>query len=742
MADTESHVGRTTLVDYEEVQRIVELSRDSGDLARIKDTLEPLASVDDRSRTARENLFLYRSLGTLYAELTMDHEAVQCFQQAFQHDSRDRRVLEALASIVLRDPTIDATMPVLNRLLVHHRYDLEPGVVADVYTGIARHQHHLGELKNAEAAYEKALDSRPGDMDVINGLLAVAEAAGDEKAVLAVRERLLTTLQRPEDRAAVLVAIGDDYLSKMNDMPRAMDAYQRALNECETSQPALMRLAEIAIKGEDWKKAVECLSTLGAIVEDDAKKLKFFSQAAIIYRDRLQEHRRAVQTFNKILDIEATQVDAFKGLVALLQDMEAWKELEKNILRMLERLEGLDPRPAQLEAGLLRLLGELRVKQLEDFRGAIESYARLSSMFPDELSFHQILAELYGRYEDTLDEAVNENRRVIELTAGRELAPVHALAGLYHRLERYDEALCIYRVLDYMGQTDEEGKKIVQQFNQAIAPRIQTPFTQDVWDRVRPEYLDSTLVELFTVVHEPLIEPFAHDLDHYGLREKKARLDLGEKTLFSSTYQAILNTLQFTNVPPVYVNPNQQGMINGTLFPPGFLIGEDMLRGRDQREIAFICAKSLVLFRPEFFLSHVCSLRGPKVLKFILFTIIKTFRPDFNLELNRQMQAISKFLKKLHPSQQERCTNLVSKILDDGSPDLDFWVEAIEDTANRVSLLFCDDLPTVKELLAAEESSLGSRDASARISSLLTWAISDEYMELRRFIGLDIESRA
>src|SRR5690606_25177918 len=119
-------------------------------------------------------------------------------------------------TLVLDGMGSDHTLPVLTRLLVHHRYELRASFVSRVYKAIADHYQAAGELDAARVAYEKALEARPGDMDIINSLLGIAEESGDDAAVLEVREKLLTTLTNAESRAAVLVAIGDDYIKKFS----------------------------------------------------------------------------------------------------------------------------------------------------------------------------------------------------------------------------------------------------------------------------------------------------------------------------------------------------------------------------------------------------------------------------------------------------------------------------------------------------------------------------------------------
>jgi len=728
---------RAEIVDYHEVRDVVETALESGDLARVKDTLEPLTEQDDRTRTASQNLFVYSTLGQLYEEIQMDQEALNAYVKAYEHDNRDRSALIALSRAMFDNPEADQTLTVMTRLLVHHRYSLNAPMVARVYSTIAAHHQATGDLEKARTAYEKALEVTPGDMDLINALLGVAEESGDSEAVQAVRERLLTSLTNPESRAAVLVAIGDDYLEKLDDLPKAVEAYERALAECSTSIPALSRIADLSEQQGEWQRAVRALQTLGEVDHTAEDKVEHLDRAATIYREQMNASALAIQVYNKILDIAPTELDSFKTIARMLMDEEDWEQLEENYVRMIERQKEVRGDQNVLVV-LYRNLGELRLDQLDNPEAAAEAFQAASDLVPDEMQFHETLAELYARNDETLEKAVREHREILRLAPDR-LDSVDALATLYRRLERFDDSLCIFRVMDALDRADEEGKRIVERFSTHRAAEVDTVFDDEIWKEfIYPEFLVQDIAEVFALAQPALLELFAHDLEHYDLREKDARFDLESPSFFSKTYKRIVKSLGQRELPAVYIDPSLSTMRNGYLYPPAFLVGKGMLSNREEREIAFVIAKQLTLFRPEFFLTEF---GGLKVLEGVLYTIFKTFKPELNVEMSKNMQRIAKHLnKKLPEAARTKLEALISRILEEGTAiNLKLYIEAAEDAANRAGFIFCDDLPTVRSLLSEEEKPLGNRDVGNRFGSLLMWAISEEYMELRRRLGVDID---
>lgn len=727
---------RAEIVDYAVVREEIRLSLETGNLARVKARLEPLAEQPDATRSASENLLLYSTLGRVYDEVEMADEALHAFQVAYSHDTRDLHALEALAREIMVAPESDATLPVLNRLLVFHRYELRPSAVARIYDAIARHHQSGGDLDAARTAYEKALEATPGDMAVINALLSVAQEAGDSEAVQAVRERLLTSLTNAESRAAVLVAIGDDYLAKLNDPVRAIDAWERALAECATSVPALTRIADLAVGNEEWTRAVRALQTLGEVEEGVEERVVALDRAATIYREQLDSSAMAIAVYNKILDLQPSAFEAFKIIAQLLEAEGDHGALEQNYVRMLERQKASHAGPEVLEV-LYRALGQLRAEQLGDVRGAAEALQAASDLVPDELSYHVVLSELYSQLDDLLDNAVHEHREILRLAPDR-LESVDALATLYRRLERFDESLCVFRVLEALGRSGDEGRRIVERYSTHRAAKLEGVLDSEVWEQaLYPDFLERSVGGILALAQPALLELFAHDLEHYGLREKDARFDLNDDTFFGRIYKSVIKTVGTPEMPPVYVDKSRTGMRNAYLYPSAMLIGSDLLSGRQEREIAFIAAKAMTLYRPEFFLTQF---GGHGVLEGVMYTIFKTFRPDLNIEMSKNMQRISKDLeKKLKLDAQKQIKVLIDHILDSGvAVNLKLFIEGAEDTANRAALLLCDDLPTARTLLEQETEPLGKRDANERFGSLLMWTLSDSYMALRKRLGLSI----
>ncbi len=214
---------------FSEIERLSKIALEAGDLVKLQNMLLPLLREDDRSRSVSENLFIYRTLGTIYEEQGQHAESLIAYEQAHGYDARDFETLNTLVDAELKKDVTAQDEHKMLELMIFHREMLKPALVTRIFKAMGDARREKGELSQAREFYEKALDVRPGDMDLINAIIQVSEASGDEDAIKAAREKLLDMMTAPESRAAVLVSIGDDYLNRLKDEQKL---------SCSTKKPS------------------------------------------------------------------------------------------------------------------------------------------------------------------------------------------------------------------------------------------------------------------------------------------------------------------------------------------------------------------------------------------------------------------------------------------------------------------------------------------------------------------------
>ena len=65
---------------FSEIERLSKIALEAGDLVKLQNMLLPLLREDDRSRSVSENLFIYRTLGTIYEEQGQHAESLIAYE--------------------------------------------------------------------------------------------------------------------------------------------------------------------------------------------------------------------------------------------------------------------------------------------------------------------------------------------------------------------------------------------------------------------------------------------------------------------------------------------------------------------------------------------------------------------------------------------------------------------------------------------------------------------------------------
>ena len=723
----------TEINTFSEVRRLSQVALETGNFTRLQTLLVPLLREDDRSRSADENLFIYRTLGVVYEENGQKDEALLAFEQAYHFDKRDFKSLEARVENELTKTPAEVDTGLLLEFLVFHRSSLKNSVVMRIFRAIGESHRVSGDYEAARECYEKALEARPGDMEIIHALLDISKASGDDDAVIKAREKLLASMTSAESRAAILVSIGDDYLNIKKDEQRALETYEEAILECNTSIAALQRILVVAEHKGDWDRCLSACETLVKAASEEDEKAKYLLKMAAIFEKNLHNSKRAIQLFNDVLDLKPDQLDVFKAILAMLQAENDFAGMEENYERMIERQRKVSPINTKLLAMLCKNLGDIRLRQFNNIPGAASAYQIASDLFPDKPEFHMYLAKLYAVNDDTLEKAIYENRQILRLMPNC-FDAVKQMAECHVRLNHIDEALNIYRVLSALGNDTPEGSKMIDRFQPVDVPVIQRAFTDAQWKRIRPNTLNTDFCEILSLTAKALWKCFTNELSLYGL-SKHDRVDLNAPTLFSRTLKNAQQALGFADLPQIYRWDKKAGILNAYIEERAFLVHSTMFSGKTEQEVAFATAKSLLLMRPEFyFMQHI----GPSLDK-IFPAIFKTACPQLNLELKEDQMRIQRVLEKvLSPNELARIAQIVKQILANKQYNVNLFVESVEDYANRVGLIFCDDPRVIEKMLAEESRPFSKRDIKSRLGSLLLWALSDDYAELRASLGIKV----
>ncbi len=738
VAGHSTHSLTADLVDFGIARgKVVDLiANDEGDHAL--ELLGQLARWPDSTRHLEDNVWLYELSGRLQQQAGDSESALESYARGFALEPRHRTLVEAYADLLFEMNRFEEGLRVVQQLLLHHKRDLPPVELAGIYRRLGASYEALRHFPKARTAYEKALEQDQADQLALTGLLRVVSEVAEPTEVIRVRQKLVRSLREPAQRSIALLALGDDWRNEFNDSGRALDVYEQALQEDPQNRAALQRIARVGTEVGDWRRVSRAYFTLAELSEDMSEKADWIVRASVVARDELWEADKALNGFRAALKLDPSRLDAFKAVTSLLVDGQKWEDLEQAYLQVITDNVQRGATNDRVLSVLWQKLGDLYRLHLDREKDAVFAYSQAADRLPDNMGLHAAVVNLAEVNVDHLDKAVHHLREMMRLSDD-DGPLLERLGKVYMRQKAFDRALCVYRALAYVGMPlDEKAKGFVDRFDTAMFRPIETKLTPSVLKQfIYHEEMDNDLSMLFGALKAGLDEWTGEDKAKYGLK-RKDRVKVDEPLAFNNIYRSIGQSLGWETLPELWHKPDQSGLINGALVPEGLIAGQELLGSGREEFMAFIIAKQLFLFLPPFYLA---SIRPPTDLKIFLQLAAIHVRPDIqpgNLDKGSEsaLKAIKKRVRGKDFEQMKKAIDHLSS----RQPDIERWVDVVEDCANRVGLLFADDLKVCKEYLDAEAQTLGSRTADQRMASILSYAVSDKFMDLRERLGLAVAS--
>lgn len=460
-----------------------------GDLTLAVKLYESLVERDPTNRTAWEPLArFYRQLGELDRLERLVEETLDGIQ-----DAKDRNVLrlELARALLASENRADDAVPILNNalledpeetaaniLLAEHlersgnvteliellRNNLMAAQGRSDLNGIKQLSMELAnrlradDLSEALMVIRQALDSLPGDADLVDTLLTWGGDSLDDDERAGLMEKQLE--QAEGERIAKLALELADLRAKMGDEAGELRIIEQAHKRLPEHAALLARLEATLRKREDWKGLVRMLEGVAGRTSDLTRKIALLREAAVVQRDQIGDAQAAIAALRKASesapDDVGLQIELATALGVSGQAHDAIATLSATLERTSDtklRLELLGAR-----AKVRRSIGE-RAAAIEDLEQAmlIDRGAVLDALL-DALDAQRMAA---AGSSDT-DAERHATMRLVDLrvAAGEREAARDLLVEWVDRQRRDIEALHALRKLELDIQNWEGLQKV------------------------------------------------------------------------------------------------------------------------------------------------------------------------------------------------------------------------------------------------------------------------------------------
>ena len=273
----------------------------------------------------------------------------------------------------------------------------------------------LGKTDEAIAQLERVLAADPGDTETLTLLDGLYRAEGRTDDLRKLGQHRLEHAADDDARRGALIDLAHLEEDVLDDADAAAARYREVLALFPEDQEALVALDRFAVLGERWDELADVLRRRLPLAEA-SERVDLGVRLGDVLRERLADHRGALDAYAEVLREEKHRRDAIAGIESVVEHdaslaLEAGRHLEEaydatgeyeKLAAVLQRR--LDATQDDEEKRTLRLrLAELASSTLGDTEGA---YKALEAAFldrPSDLELWdrlQSAADAAGKHED------------------------------------------------------------------------------------------------------------------------------------------------------------------------------------------------------------------------------------------------------------------------------------------------------------------------------------------------------
>jgi tetratricopeptide (TPR) repeat protein len=230
----------------------------------------------------------------------------------------------------------------------------------------------------------------------LRALAPLYEQRGDHSLALDAMEKLSDLCDDPAERVALLFRMGKLLDKDLGDRVGAIEQFHKAIELDEKHLPSLEAMRAIHVEGGDFLAAARVLERIVDIETNARRGAQYRVELGRLYEDQLEEHDKAIASFEAARQLDADNADAALPLVYEYTAKQRWKEAEP-LLQMLVRSAAI--RDASQQQNLWRLYGET-AEQLNDDETAIKAFSKAFELGPQDLGALRGLAAAYYRSKE------------------------------------------------------------------------------------------------------------------------------------------------------------------------------------------------------------------------------------------------------------------------------------------------------------------------------------------------------
>jgi tetratricopeptide (TPR) repeat protein len=394
---------------------------------RWSDMIRAMVAKAELSEDISQKVALYVESGSMYLEKSSNQsEAIKCFESALEHDPHNPVALGQLKVMYDKRRDWEKLIGIMGR----ESELLDP----DQRFPMALEMANLAteRLRKPEVCvglWQRVLELEPGHPDALNNLAKLYERGRQWEPLADVLEQQSQQLTDAAQLVAALQTLGVIYADKLNDDQGAVRVFRRILDiepEDRRAQEQLKKryvalkrwddLEEFFAGSDRWDELIRIFereAESSSVTTEDKAQLLF--RSAKLWETKKQKADRAARVYEKILTIDANNLDAATALTPIYEAAGDSKKLAS----VYEVRIGHSTDPDE-RIYLLREAGLLYEQKLKDPQTAFEKFLAAFSLDPGREVLREDVERLVsqvGGWERLVDVYRNAIESVVDADA-------------------------------------------------------------------------------------------------------------------------------------------------------------------------------------------------------------------------------------------------------------------------------------------------------------------------------------
>ncbi len=278
---------------------------------RFQELLENLRRQIETAATPRQKASLWERIAAIYEEEFLDHQqAAHALEQVLSIDPAQEN---AITSLIRHLRALDRWEDVATQYERHIKLVADPPRRLALLIQRAKVlADQIGSPERAIHAYEAVLEIDAHHAGALEALARLRESSGDADAALSAILTLADKAASPDGKAEQFLRAAK-LLESRGDKDGAIEQYKKALDQ-NPKGPAAAALREAYAARGDVNAAIQLIEREIEHTDGNSAKAKLAGQAAVLYRKRLLDDKRAEELAKRSLALDPTTLDALTVL--------------------------------------------------------------------------------------------------------------------------------------------------------------------------------------------------------------------------------------------------------------------------------------------------------------------------------------------------------------------------------------------------------------------------------------------